>query len=252
MRIAVITGASSGIGKEFALGLDNEGFDEIWGIALTGSKLEQLKTELKTKVRTFELDLTKKESFETLESELNSEKPEIEWLINCSGFGKFGRYDEIKKSDCMDMIDLNCKGYVNMVNYCLPFMPDESRIVNIGSLASWQSVPFANVYASTKAFVLSFSRGLNVELKDRKISVTCVCPFWTKTQFFKRAEDKNNSRIKNYIVMYDAGKVVAKAIRDAKKRKEVSIYGFIAKCFVAIGKIIPHKWLMKIWINQQK
>lgn len=252
MKIAIITGASSGIGKEFALGLDNDGLDEIWAVALAGKELDDLQKEMKTKIRTFGLDLTLTESFEKIKTELEKIKPEVSWLINCSGFGKFGRYDEIELEHSLSMIDLNCKGYVGMTKSVLPYMPNKSRIVNIGSMASWLSVPFANVYASTKAFVLSFSRGLNVELRDRKISVTCVCPFWTKTQFFKRAESKSNNRIKKYIVMYDAKKVVARGIKAARKRKEVSFYGFMSKFFFALIKILPHKLMMKIWINQQK
>lgn len=252
MSIAIVTGASSGIGKEFALQLDKENFDEIWAIAFTKSKLEALIPLLKTKVKIFALDLTKSESFEELKKELEQQKPEVSWLVNCSGFGKFGRYDEIEEKDCMEMIDLNCKGYVNMIQKVLPYMPNNSRIVNIASMASWQSVPYANIYASTKAFVLSYSRGLNVELKHRNISVTAICPFWTKTAFFNRAEKTNNNRINKYVVMYDATKVVKKAIKDAKKRKDVSIYGFVAKLYKFMGRIMSHKCLMKIWIRQQK
>ncbi|MDD3397824.1 MAG: SDR family NAD(P)-dependent oxidoreductase [Clostridia bacterium] len=252
MKIALITGASSGIGKQFALGLDNDGLDEIWAVALKGTELDNLQSEMKTKIRTFGLDLTLVESFGIIQSELEKFKPEVLWLINCSGYGKFGRYDEIEMLNSLGMIDLNCRGYVGMTKSALPYMPNKSRIVNIGSMASWLSVPFANVYAATKAFVLSYSRGLNVELKDRKISVTCVCPFWTKTEFFKRAESKENDRIKKYIVMYDAKKVVARGIKSARKRKEVSFYGFMSKVFFALSKILPHKLMMKIWINQQK
>jgi short-subunit dehydrogenase len=95
MRIAVVTGASSGIGKEFAKQIDDFGFEEIWGIALDQEGLDNLKTEMKTKIRAFALDLTKEESFEIYKEELKNNKADVEMLINCSGFGKFGSYEQI-------------------------------------------------------------------------------------------------------------------------------------------------------------
>ena len=93
MKIAIVTGASSGIGKQFTLQIDGYGFDEIWGIALDEQGLLETQKELKTKFVPFPMDLTKNESFEALVEKLKNEKPEVELLINCSGFGKFGRYD---------------------------------------------------------------------------------------------------------------------------------------------------------------
>ena len=243
-NIAIITGASSGMGKEFVLQLDGT-FDEIWGIGLGKESLDELERTLKGKFRGFELDLTKQESFDNITDLLNKEKPNVKYLANCSGFGKFGRYDEI---------DLNCRALVQMTEYVLPFMERGGRIVQIASVAGFQPVPYMAVYAASKAFVISYSRALNQELKRRKISVTTVCPFWTKTAFFDRATktEAKEAVVTKYVAMYEAKDVVKKAIKDANKRKELSICGFIARSQVRLVNIIPKKIVMNTWISQQK
>lgn|SRR5574344_11662 len=139
-----------------------------------------------------------------------------------------------------------------MTEMVIPYMNENAHIVEFGSIAGFQPVPYINVYSATKAFVVSYSRALNMELKPRKISVTCICPYWTKTQFFKRAVDLENQVVKKYVVMYDADKVIDKAMNDAENRKELSTYGFKAIFQRRLVKILPHKFVMKFWINQQK
>ena len=151
------------------------------------------------------------------------------------------------------MIDLNCKAVVSACATALPFMSDGSKIINVASCAAFQPIPYINVYAATKAFVLSYSRALNVELKYRKISVTAVCPYWVKTEFFDRAiNSEEKTVVINYEVMYDAVKVVKKAIRDAYKNKDMSVYGKINNFQKLGAKILPHKTVMKIWMRRQK
>ena len=252
-NIAVITGASSGMGREFVRQLDGQ-YDEIWGIGLGKESLEEVKSQTKTPFRGFELDLTKDESFALYTSFLENEKPNIALLVNASGFGKFGRYDEVDVEDSANMIDLNCKAVVKMTEYSLPFMGKGSHIVEIASVAGFQPIPCINVYAATKAFVISYARALNQELKSRKIAVTCVCPFWTKTKFFDRATQIKSDRavVTKYVAMYKPENVVKKAIKDFKKSKELSICGFIARSQVRMVNMLPKKMVMKIWSNQQK
>ncbi|MCQ2565104.1 MAG: SDR family NAD(P)-dependent oxidoreductase, partial [Clostridia bacterium] len=230
-NIAIITGASSGIGQKFCYKLDAQNLDEIWGVALKTDDVETMKKELKTPFKFFDLDLIKEESFKTIQDNLTKESANVAWLVNASGYGKFGRYDDCDIASQLGMIDLNCKALTHLTLLCLPFMQKGSRIVEIGSVASFQPIPYVAVYGATKAYVLSYSRALNRELKSRKISVTCVCPFWTKTAFFARATDvsRKDSVIKKYVAMYDADKVVTRAVKCALKRKEVVLYGFISK-----------------------
>ena len=220
-NIAIITGASSGMGREFVRLLDGL-FDECWGIGLGQEALDRVKEETKTPFIGFDLDLTKEESFDVIRNKLDEEKPNVKFLANCSGFGKFGRYDEIDVKDSANMVDLNCKALLQMTEYVLPYMSEGGRIVEIASVAGFQPIPYMAVYGASKAFVVSYSRALNQELKSRKIKITCVCPFWTK------------------------------AIKDSKKGKELSICGFIARSQVRLVNILPKKLVMATWISQQK
>lgn len=250
MKIAIVTGASSGMGKEFALKIDSLGFDEIWGVALEEELLNGVKQQLKTPMRCFAVDLTAN-GVQVVADALEQYNPQVCWLVNASGFGKFGRYDQIPTEQATNMIRLNCEALVSMTNACLPYMAEGARIVQFGSVAAFQPTPYVNVYAATKAFVYSYSRALRVELKSRKIKVTVVCPFWTKTAFFDRAEKQKEKVIAKYVVMYNAQKVVDKAFKDAQKGKARSIYGFVARWQVRLVKLLPVSWVMKIWCNQQ-
>jgi short-subunit dehydrogenase len=251
MRIAVVTGASSGMGKEFAKQIDDFGFDEIWGIALDQEGLDQLKSEMKTNVRSFALDLTKESSFEKYKNELKENNVTVELLINCSGFGKFGSYEEIPLEQSCNIIDLNCKGTIKMTELTLPYMKEGGRIVEMASISAFAPIPYVNVYAASKAFIKSYSLALGVELKPRKISVTCVCPFWTKTQFFNRAKQPGNEVITYYATMYDPKKVIKKAVKDTLKRKKLSLYGFMTNFMAKLVKFLPTSWFLAIWIKQQ-
>lgn len=256
MKVAVITGASSGMGREFCRILDGDGFDEIWGLGMGKDNFEALKKELKTPFRYFDMDMTKWENLELYKQALQDSNPDVAWLVNCSGFGKFGRYDEVGAETNLNMIDLNCKALVYMTETTLPYMSEGGRIVQIASVAAFQPVPYISVYAATKAFVLSYSRAMREELKSRKISMTCVCPFWTKTAFFDRAKKikakTSNEVVSKYVVMYDPNKVIKKAVKDARKRKAMSIYGFIARSQVRLVKMLPTSLTLRTWVKQQK
>ena len=255
-KIAIVTGASSGMGKRFCFEIDRLELDEIWGIALKTDEVEKIKEELKTPFVFFDLDLTKEESFSKIEEELKKQDVDVRWLVNASGYGKFGRYDEITLQAELGMIDLNCRALTHLTYLCLPFMTEGARIVQFGSIAAFQPIPYIAVYGASKAYVLSFSRALNRELKSRKISVTCLCPYWTKTAFFNRATDiksrTDNQVITKYVAMYDPDKVVKRGMKGAIKRKEVVLYGFVSKAQTSLVKIFPTSWVMSIWEGQQK
>ena len=251
MKIAVITGASSGMGREFVLQLDREeNFDELWLIARRREVLEEIGKETRAKVRAISLDLTKRESIDEYRSLLDAEKPEISVLVNASGYGKFGKFEDMELDDLMGMIDLNDKALVAVTYVSLPYLKNGSRIYQVGSLSSFQPVPYINVYGASKAFVLSFSRALNVEWKKRGIRVMAVCPGWVKTAFFDRAV--TDDTITYYNRYYTAEQVVTRALRDMKKGKDVSICGLPVRNQVRATKMLPHKLVMKIWCKQQK
>ena len=254
MRIAIVTGASSGMGREFVKQVSKkEKFDEIWVIARRKEALESLKKEVKAKVRPITLDLQNPESFETYKKLLAEEKPEVALLANIAGYGKFGKYDEISLDDCLGMIDLNCKALVAMSQLTIPYMKRGSKILQLDSLSAFQPVPYLNVYGSSKSFVLSYSRALNRELKTKGIRVMSVNPGWVKTEFFDHATKSSNDAITYFNVMYDAKDVMKTAIRDLyHTKKDVSIHGFQIKAQVLLVKLLPHKIVMEIWMRQQK
>ena len=251
MRIAVITGASSGMGREFVKQIDAaESFDEIWVIARRKERLEELCEGAKNKIRPVPLDLMKRESFDEYKTLLESEKPNVALLVNGSGFGRFGAFTDIDLDTQLDMIDLNDKALVAMTYLTLPYMKEGGRIYQIDSLSSFQPVPYIGVYGATKAFVLSFSRALNVELKKRKIRVMAICPGWVRTEFFDHAV--TDDTITYYNRYYDSDEVVERALKDMKKGRDVSVCGFPIRMQVRLTKLLPHKLVMKIWCKQQK
>lgn len=251
MKIAVITGASSGIGWEFVKGIDaSEQLDEIWVIARRRERLEQVAQTVKTKVRPIALDLTLPESFDAYRAMLEKEKPEIHVLINNSGFGVFGPFEERDLAQQLKIIDLNDRALTGMTHLSLPYMGDNSEIYNVSSSSSFQPVPYQAVYGASKAYVLSFSRALNMELKPRGIRVMAVCPHWCKTEFFDTAV--TDDTIVYYNFFNRPEDVVRTAIRDMEKGRDVSLCGFRIKLQRLMVKLLPHRLVMRIWCKQQR
>ena len=204
MSVAIITGASSGIGSELVKQLENyvSGVDEIWVIARREKLLEELKDKTKIPLKPISLDLTDAESINVLEQRLKESGKEVGVLINCAGYGKFGSYADIENSAALGMIDLNCRALVGITNITLPFMKRGAKILQICSISSFQPLPLMSVYAASKVFVLNYSRALFMELKPRGISVTALCPGWVDTAFFKTATDtKNPNAVTKYTFM---------------------------------------------------
>ena len=253
-KIAVITGASSGIGKQFAETLKEAGnFDEVWVIARRIERLQELADSMPFPTRPIALDLSEKASYKTYAALLEEEKPNIGLLINAGGFGKFCATTQTPVEVNLNMIDLNCEAVVALCQLSIPYMQKGAHILNIASVAAYQPIPYINVYGATKSFVLHFSRALNRELKKDGITVTAVCPFWTKTEFFNRSIDKEKDTVvKKYVVMYTPEQIVSQAWRDMKKGKEVSMFGFTARTQTLLAKILPHSFVMNYWMNQQK
>jgi len=207
LNIAIISGASSGMGRDFVIELDKqESFDEIWVIARRRERLEELQSLVKSKIRVLTYDLTKIESINEIDNLLKEVNPNIKYLVNASGFGKFAKSTDISMQDQVDMVDLNIKAMMLLSNISIPFMSKGSNIIQISSQSAWQPIPYINVYAATKSFVLHYSRALNVELKSQGIHVLALCPFWTKTEFFNHAVDKKNEVIKKYVCLYESKK----------------------------------------------
>jgi short-subunit dehydrogenase len=253
-NIAIITGASSGIGEEYFRQLSaKEPFDEIWVIARGKEKLEALQAITETPVRIFPLDLSKTESTDEIARVLVEEKPSVKYLICASGFGRFCAIEEDDPAVLQNMVDLNCRSIVGITTACYPYMAKGGAIILVASVAAMQPIPYIATYGATKAFVLSYGRALDKELrKSRGARCLCVCPFWTKTAFFNRAETEKQV-VKKYVVMYEPKQIVGQTFKDLKnKKRDVSIYGGTAKGQALLVKLLPHRLVMWVWKKQQK
>lgn len=272
MKTAIITGASSGMGREFV----REFFcryvniEEIWIIARREAELNAIKEELeslkmdkpsckdttkpskkhlkKPRIFVLPLDLTKDESMKQYKMALEERKPEVCVLVNSAGYGKIGSFEEVGYEHNRGMVKLNCQALTDVTYLTLPYMRRGGQMIHLASSAAFVPQPEFVVYAATKSYVLSFSRGLKWELADREISVTAVCPGPVKTEFFRVAEEGSDKKLKRLkmLVMADPKKVVRKAIKDARKGKEKSVYGWIMQLFELLCKLVPHKLLLKI------
>ena len=255
MNIAIVTGASSGMGREFVRQLSAYvQVDEIWAIARRESALEALKAEVATPVRPISLDLLESSSFDAIAALLEAEKPNVKLLVNAAGFGKFGAYHKVSIQDDCRMIDLNCKALVLMTRLCVPYMAPGSHILQLDSLSAFQPVPYITTYGATKSFVLSYSRSMNRELKAQGIRCMAMNPGWVKTEFFNHAFQTNSdSEVQFFDRLYEAKDVVETGLKDLYgSKKDYSVHGLPVKIQVGMVKIVPHRFVMNIWLNQQK
>ena len=246
MSIALITGASSGIGEEFARRIDSYGLDCIWLIARRIDRLEEISSSLKTPSRIFSVDLADRDQLDSFLNIIHSEKPEISYLINCAGFGRFGMTWEIPLEVSRSMIDLNVTALVTITSECVPYIVNGGHIIELDSLSAYIGMYDLNVYASTKAFVKHFCTGLRKELEPRKISVTEVSPGWVKTDFIDitLTESKVPERVfKDTVTKED---VVDQALKAADKGKARSICGWKNRGSAILATHFPN-FGAKVW-----
>ena len=254
MNIAVVTGASSGMGREFVLQLTQYiQVDAIWVIARREAALTALQREVSVPLRPICLDLCQEDSYTVYARLLEEEKPNVKLLVNAAGFGKFGDFRNIPLEEDCRMIDLNCKALVAMTRLTLPYMQRGSHILQLDSLSAFQPVPYIATYGATKSFVLSYSRAIGAELKTSGIRVMAMNPGWVKTEFFNHALQTNGNEVQYYNHLWEAKDVVATGLKDLyKTKKEYSIHGLPVRNQVRLVKLLPHSLVMKVWMSQQK
>ena len=247
MKIAVVTGASSGLGRDFVRALDLYGYDEIWAVARREQELLTLAEECGTKVRALSLDLKDTASFEKLGGLLAESAPKIDCLVCAAGFGRFGSFGEVGAEDSAGMIQLNCTALMQTTYLCLPYMKKGARVIEVASVAAFQPLPYMNVYAATKAFVRSFSRALSAELSGRGITVCALCPGWIRTQFIGNAEKTDSSAVTSFPGMSESPDIVKKALRAAERGKSICVPGVLFKAQHVLSHILPSRILMAAW-----
>lgn len=246
MRIAIVTGATSGVGYTFLKFWQEkqELLDEVWLIARHDERLIEVAAQLPWKCRLFAIDLSiDKERRQLLEA-LHTIRPQVKYVVNSAGYGKIGRVGEISQVEQLGMVTLNCTALLDICQNVLPFLQRGSVVYNIASVAAFMPQPSFAVYAATKSFVLSFSRAFAVENKKKGIRVIAVCPNPMATQFFERAGYVPKSFKQLGFEKVEA--VVAKAIENAEKGKDISINCWSAKGLYALSKLVPQRVLMGV------
>lgn len=248
-RIAIVTGASGGMGKEFTKLMLQEDLDEIWTIARNKEKLLGLKEEFGEKIVTISKDLTKISELYSIEEMLKEEEVVVAYLVNNAGVAKMGSYKDFTIKEIEDAVSINCSLMPILCNICIPYMEGGSKILNISSASAFQPLPYINLYASSKAFERSYSRSLNLELKGTGITSTAVCPSWVDTELLTK--EINGEKVK-FPGIVPADKVAIKALKDAKKGKDMSVCTLYVKWMHLLAKIFPQKIVMDTWMRKIK
>ena len=248
-KIAIVTGASGGMGQVFVQELAKEALDEIWIIGRNEQRLLALKNQFGEKITPICKDLTKNADVLSLSDILKKQNPSVLWLVNNAGMARMAPSRELPLSEIEQTIDLNCKAPAALINICAPFMVEGTKILNVSSASAFQPVPYINLYAATKAFERSYSRALNAELKPCGITVTAVCPSWVDTDMLSKVINGKRVRFPGIVA---PEKIVRKAIKDAKKGRDMSVCSFYVKCQHLNVKLLPQGLTMKIWMRGVK
>ncbi len=247
-NVIIITGASSGIGQEFALQIDTafSNIDEIWMIARREERLKEVAKVMEHNTKLIVMDVTDEYAMDDLERTLEEEDVTVRMLINAAGFGLMGAFEDISLEEQLSMLQTNCEALTKMTYLCLPYMAKGSRIIQMASSAAFLPQPDFAIYAATKSYVLSFSRALNKELAYRGIYVTAVCPGPVNTEFFDVAEQYGSTLAIKKLTMITSEKCVSDALRGSYHKQSLVVPGIPMKAFLLASKFIPHNVILAI------
>ncbi len=251
MKIAIITGASSGLGEEYIRCISDGAYDvdEIWAVARREERLIKIaeKYSKNKKIVPISLDLTKYESYEELRQRLEEEKKEIKIVVNNAGYGTLGDFDSKELFTQTNMVDLNARALTAVSSLVLPYMSKGSFIVNVCSIAAFAPNPRMAVYCSTKAFVYSFSKALRYELKNRGINILAVCPGPMDTEFLSVAGiEKGVSHTFDTLPRCNPQRVAEISLKKALKGRGKYTPKAFYKFYRCMAKLLPHCLIMKL------
>ncbi|WP_454941412.1 SDR family NAD(P)-dependent oxidoreductase [Evtepia sp.] len=246
--IALITGASSGLGREYVRQLSRDPqVQEVWAIARRKDRLEALSSIAACPVRAIPLDLVRQESLDQLRALLAREKPVLTRLVCAAGFGKMGPIADTDPQDHLAMVDLNCRAAVGVTDLCLPYLTRGSRVLEICSTAAFQPIPGLGVYAATKAFLQSYTKALHHELLLRGIHVTAVCPYWVKdTEFIPIARGEAGGEFRHVPLASRSKWVVKLSLLASAWNLWVATPGIVCTLHRLASKFIPHALMVPL------
>ena len=244
---ALITGASSGIGRDMARVFSDMGYDLIL-VARRKDKLEKLKKQLSTDVKIICLDVSSTYNCTKLYNKVKDE--DIDILINNAGFGKFGEFNDIKLDDELDMIDVNIKAVHILTKLFLNDFVARNKgyILNVASSAAFQPGPLMATYYSTKAYVLHLTEAIYEELRknNSNVGISVLCPGPVNTEFNKVA------KVRFSLKSLESNDVAEYAIKKMFKKKLIITPGFSIKCATKMYRFLPRKLMTKITYKIQK
>ena len=253
-KVVLITGASAGLGEEFAFQLAEQGLSLLL-VARREDRLQQIRQQILVKypeisVSYLPVDLTEQESAQQIVTYLQSHSLFLSGLINNAGFGQRGAFAEIALSRQMEMLQVNINSLVSLTHLAIPLLKQQqnSFIINVASTAAFQAGPNLAIYYASKAFVLSFSQALYEELKGEGIRVSTLCPGATKTEFAQVAEMSDSLLFKLRVM--EKQPVVRCALNNAGKA--VVIPGLLNKLSVFFVQLVPGSLARKLAYLIQK
>ena len=250
MSVGIITGSSSGFGKEFAGKIKKyyPNIDELWLISRSKDKLENIKKELINDFNNIEVlsyDITTDEFINKYTELLINKKPQIEVLINNAGIGYNGKFTDLPLNEINKMIDLNIKSLTNITYLSIPYIIRKGHIIQIASAGGFVPQPGYAVYSSSKNFVYFLSKALAKELRKDGKYITIACPGPSDTSFYQTSSKYYEVPKYKYKNIVDHKKVVKKILKDSVKNKKVSIYGFKMKMVFILSKMFSYDFLMR-------
>ncbi len=247
-HIALITGASSGLGREFARLLAREVVDELWLVARREERLRELAAEVALPCRVFALDLTQESALEALSAALSAEPVTVRWLVNAAGFGRIGMAADIGAATTGRMIALNCRAAAELTERALPYMEQGSRVLEIASCAAFQPIPYLAAYAATKAFLLRYSRALAAEVAARGITVTAICPYWIRdTEFIHEAKQTDKAGLfRGFPLATDQKTVARRSLWAAEHGFTVFTPDLVSTLHRIITSLLPHRLMIAL------
>ncbi len=253
--IAIVTGASAGIGRELALKLGVRGY-ELWLVARRKDRLTELATQIRKaggkEATPLCLDLTRLDDRRILIERMGAARHRLDLVVNNAGFGAVGPTLMLPLSRQLEMIELNITALTELSYEAARLMAENRSggIINVASTASFQPIPYQNIYGATKAFVLSFTCALGEEVRERGVRVMALCPGLTRTEFQQVAGITGEDFRMRYAM--SASRCAELGLEDYERGKRISITGAVNKAMILSSRLFPRTFVLKAVARMMK